>query len=346
MPHLPPLASTIIGSVPFREEGPTLDLIARTCPELPAWPTFVQLNPREDALLLMVDGQPMLDLDLAHRRILVKPEGREEALTDFYQHFLDQDLDYFQVPPEYSGGLSALLRRAREDPGFGPRFLKGQITGPVSFSESVLTPEGKKMLNDPELCDVAVKALGAKAAWTARQIRHTGRTPVIFIDEPGLTGFGSAFSTLSREQVVSMLNETFEAARSDGEVILGLHICGNTDWSVMTDTTVDIINFDAFGYLDNFLLYPKEIRGLLERGGYVAWGIVPTRDFSGRETAAALADQLRRGWENLARASGLDLSVIREQALITPACGMGTMTEENAVRVMDLLAETTALLSA
>lgn len=336
MTRLPPLIATAIGSVPFLDIGRTLDLIARTCPDLPWWPQMVRRRPREDMVLQAVDGLPLLELDEENRRVVVQGSGREEALTEFYEHFLGQDLDYFAVPPAAEAGLSALLERARADSGFGPSFLKAQVVGPVTFGQSVRTPDGMTLLDDAELADTVVKGLGAKAAWLARQIRAAGRTPVIFFDEPGLTGFGSAFSTLDREQVIAMLNEAADIARSEGEALIGVHVCGNTDWGMIAATGLNVINFDAFGFLDHFLLYPEDIRGFLDRGGYIAWGIVPTADFTGRETADELAARLEAGWKNLA-GRGLDPGLIRSRSIISPACGVGTLDEEPAQAILNLL---------
>ena len=43
-------------------------------------------------------------------------------------------------------------------------------------------------------------------------------------------------------------------------------------------TTVDILNLDAYGYIENLALYPAELRAFLDRGGVVCWGIVPNTE--------------------------------------------------------------------
>ena len=339
MPVIKPLSTTGIGSVPFVDVPATMELIARTCPELPFWPQFVKLNNFEDMVIQSVDGMPFLEIVEAERRVEVRPEGREAALTELYEKFLAQDWDSFAIPPGSSAGLVALLEKAKAQPDLGPEFLKVQLTGPITLGQSIKTPDGKNLIDDPELADAMVKGLGAKAAWLARQVRETGRTPIIFLDEPGLTGFGSAFSTLKKEDVILMLNEAAELARSDGEVLIGSHICGNTDWGMMAETTLDMINFDAFEFMDNFVLYPEQLKKFLERGGYVVWGVVPTHNYTGKETVEQMADKLTQGWQALA-GKGLDLDLIKTRAVISPACGTGTLSPENATAVFELLAQT------
>jgi len=340
---LPTLAATGIGTLPFQEAETSLDLVARTCPELPFWPQLVRRHPREDMILQAVDGLPLLETDEADHRVLVRAENREEALTRFYQHFLDSDWDYFALPAAAASAWEPFLERARTDASFGPDFLKAQIVGPVTFGLAVRTSEGRTLLEDPELREVVVKGLGAKAAWLAGRIIETGRTPLIFFDEPALTGFGSAFSTLSRDDVVSWLDEAADIARSVGPVRVGVHICGNTDWGVIASTRLDVINFDAFGYLDHFLLYPAQIARFLDQGGWLAWGIVPTLEFTGQEKTGDLAAKLRSGWKQLA-GRGLDPDLIRTRSLLTPACGVGGLTEENARAVFNLLAQVREIL--
>ncbi|MFH1135529.1 MAG: hypothetical protein V1816_05535 [Pseudomonadota bacterium] len=343
MPVLKPLSTTGIGSVPFLDVRSTMDLVARTCPDLPFWPQFVRLNNLEDMVIQSVDGLTFLEVVAAERRVAVRPENRERNLTLFYEKFLERDWDWFAVPDGSAAGLVALLDRAAADPGFGPKFLKVQITGPITLGQSVKTPDGRNLIDDPELADAMVKGLGAKAAWLAGKIRETGRTPIVFLDEPGLTGFGSAFSTLKREEVILMLNEAAEIARSDGPALIGTHVCGNTDWGLLAETTLDIINFDAYEFLDHFALYPLQVRNFLERGGWVAWGVVPTHRFTGRETPALVAEKLTQGWQVLAQ-RGLDPDLIKARAVLSPACGTGTLAPEQAVAVFELLAQTAEVL--
>ena len=115
------------------------------------------------------------------------------------------------------------------------------------------------------------------ARWQIRLLRAARPHVIIFVDEPYMASFGSAYISLSREQVVSMLDEVFAAIKSEG-AISGVHCCGNTDWSVLMDTQVDILNIDADGFLENLALYPDELKAFLERGGAIAWGIVPNTE--------------------------------------------------------------------
>ncbi|MDR1545127.1 MAG: hypothetical protein LBU12_00090 [Deltaproteobacteria bacterium] len=333
--HLPPLTTFAIGSAPFTDPDEALNLMARSL-DVPTSPQLVRLSPWEDMLLGAVHGLPGLTVDAAARRIVASTEGRELALAEFYERFLAGERDFLALGPESSAGFSAFLRRAAADPSFGPVALKSQVVGPLTFGQAVKDEAGRSLVDDPALLEAVALALGGKAAWEAERLRALGRAPVIFFDEPGLSGFGSAFSTLSRETVVSALGAAVTEARRGGPVLVGCHVCGNTDWGLLTEVGLDVMNFDAYEHLETVCLYPREIKAFLEGGGVLAWGLVPTTSFSDRLDARVLSDLARRGWAALA-AKGLDLELVQARTWLTSACGLGGLSPEQAGGILTVL---------
>jgi len=150
--------------------------------------------------------------------------------------------------------------------------------------------------------------------------------------------FGSAYTPINREDVIERLNEFTEGLRAD-DVLLGVHCCGNTDWSIFTDVkNIDIISFDAFNYQDKFVLYADDIRDFLARGGIICWGIVPTQGFTGEENIEFLIRKLRQGIGNLVN-KGIEEDLLKERLLISPACGLGTFALQKAEKVFKLVSE-------
>ena len=194
------------------------------------------------------------------------------------------------------------------------------------------------------LADALVKNAAVNARWQIKKLKPISPNVIIFVDEPYMASFGSAFISLSREQVVLMLDEVFDAIHSDGG-LAGVHCCANTDWSVLLDTKVDILNLDAYGYLDNLALYPQELRVFLDRGGVIAWGIVPNTEKIEEVTPEGLALQLQGGIDLIcskAAARGVIVSPteFNNRSLITTACGLGSTTPEIADKVIPVLVET------
>jgi hypothetical protein len=296
---------------------------------------MVKLTPWEDMLLSAASGFPAIEVD-AQNNIRVAEKGREEAMADFYEKYYSGDLDFLALDKRSSLGFEEFLSYAENNPLFGGQFLKSQVVGPLTFGQAVKV-EGQNNLSDaPFLLEIASLALGGKAALAAARIRAKGREPIVFFDEPGLTGYGSAFSTLSQETVISSLSAAVEAAKSKGPVLVGCHVCGNTDWGLLTKAGLDIINFDAFEFMETVCLYPRQIGDFVKGGGLLAFGVVPTRDFDQSVSASRLAALVRGGWEKLA-SKGADLDSLRASTLITSACGLGSLSPEKARGILEII---------
>jgi methionine synthase II (cobalamin-independent) len=186
-----------------------------------------------------------------------------------------------------------------------------------------------------------VKGLVMKALWQIKLFSSFGKPVIVFLDEPYLAGFGSAYTALTRESAVKTL-EDFSGALKTPDVLVGAHCCGNTDWSIFTDVkTIDIINFDAFSFMDKFALYGPDVACFLKRGGLLCWGLVPTQDFHSGVTPELLAGKLRSGIDALVR-KGADRALISEQLLLSPSCGLGTLQPGVAEGIFSVLGELSA----
>ncbi len=333
-----PLTVTGIGSVPYGDPQEAVALILENSPEMPFWPQMVRLGFREEMVAQGAGGLPGLKVDLETRQVVVDPEiPRELALAGFYETVWAGDLEPFGLSGDEARGFYALLDRVGAG-GNGPVALKGQVVGPVTFAGMVKDREGKAILFDRELTQAVSLGLARKAAWQAERFRKIGREAVVFFDEPILTGFGSAFFPVSREEVTAILRETIEAVKESGPVAVGVHCCGNTDWALLLETPIDILSFDSYGFFDHLLLYEKALGGFFQRGGWLAWGLVPTGEDLDRETADSLWHRFLSQVERLA-GLGFGAQEVVRRALLTPACGLGYLSPEGATRALALLAE-------
>lgn len=336
MLNLALLAVTGIGSVPFQDPPEAVALILEHLPEMPFWPQLVRRGFREEMVAQGAGGLPGLKVDLEARQVILDPEAsREMSLAQFYETVWSGELDPFALTFEEAQGFHVLLEQITAR-GNGPLALKGQVVGPVTFAGMVKDKEGKAILYDRELTQAISQGLARKAAWQASQFRQAGREAVVFLDEPILTGFGSAFLPISREEVATILTETIEAAKETGPVTVGVHCCGNTDWALLLETPLDILSFDSYGFFDHFLLYEKALIAFFQRGGMVAWGLVPTGEELAKETLDSLWQRFN---SQVGRLAGLGLGVreVLHHSLLTPACGLGYLSPEEATRALQLL---------
>jgi hypothetical protein len=328
--------ATGIGSVPWKDVRGTCLNILTQFPDMPFWPQFVQRSYAEDMIIQFSQGLPSLTILKEKKTLFVDTQDMESELVAFYDHFLSDDTDYFSISDEYAPGLFEMVRLINQQPDrYGP-YVKGQTVGPVTLVAGIKTSNGLSVLQNPDLLDAFTKGIAIKALWQVKELSITSKKPIIFLDEPYLSGFGSAFTPIERTDVIRMIQEVMDYVRERSDACIGIHCCGNTDWSMIIEAGPDIINFDAFSYLDYFMLYPDDITRFIRNGGTIAWGIVPTAEFSGEETKEGLFLRLK---EALARLHewGLDLNTVINHSLLTPACGLGTIDPHSSETILTLL---------
>jgi len=337
--------ATGIGSVPFSDVDDTCHRILGSFPHIPFWPQFVKRNHLEDMSIQASEGLPLLEVNHEKNSLYIRTDADQDSeLISFYEHFMAEDTDYFAVGHEYAAGLYRLLELINKSPqSYGP-FIKGQIIGPITLAGSLKDAAGKSALYNSEIMDTIVKGLAIKALWLVKKMSIGDKTPVIFMDEPYLSGFGSAFTPIQREEVVKFIGEIIDYLRSRSNALIGIHCCGNTDWSMIIETGIDIVSFDSFDYMDYFMLYRKEIVRFLEDCGTVAWGAVPTVSFSGNESVNDLKTRLEKGVNQFCE-WGISKSTVAERSIITPACGLGAVSPDKAERILELLSSLSAIMS-
>jgi len=334
---LPAPLATAIGSLPFDDEVRSVDLMLDSLPQAPCWPQLPKRSWLENMDAQFAEGLPAVREVGEEGRVTVVTEGgeasAEEALERFWTPIIEgREPEWAGISRERAGGLYELLSRFTDGSEERKPVLKGQITGPVTFGTTVKTdPSGRLLLFNDEFFEASRALLKAKAAWQARQLGAHADRALVFVDEPSLVSFGSAFLPVEREQVISWMDEVIAGVHDEG-ALAGSHCCGNTDWSILMETALDVINFDADEYFDNVMLYSRQLAGFLERGGYLAFGIVPTEETVLQTTAldalAKLDDQIKR----LGQEIDWPRSKLLERLIVTPACGYGTRSEEAALR--------------
>ncbi len=327
---------TGIGSVPSLDVRRTCLRILERCPDAPFWPQFVQRTRLENMVIQFSEGFPLIEISEDGKSLVLSSREREPELVAFYDRFMAEDVQSFDISGDYAPGLFELVDMIlRGQGGTGP-YIKGQTVGPVTFLGSIEDHEGKSLLHDADLREALIKGLAIRALWQVRKLCTTGKKPILFLDEPYLSGYGSAFTSLDRQDVVSMIREVMDYLRERADVLLGIHCCGNTDWSMICETGPDIISFDASAHMDYFFLYPEAIGRFMERGGIISWGIIPTGEVSEKDSAETLVLKLLDALRKFEK-WGLSRQEVARRSLLTPSCGMGTMNEERTLETLDLL---------
>ncbi len=330
--------ATGIGSLPITDPDKAAALSLQYLPEAPIWPQLPQRDFREHMDSQYSESLPGIRLDAVKQRFYFDTsKDLTPEFEKFFEQFIEKNYGFFKISEEYAAAFPAFIKVLKQGLPSKMRFVKGHITGPLTAGISFKDETGKDIVHNEMLFDAVVKGLAMKAAWQIQELKQFGKPVIIFIDEPAMESLGSAFSAVSSEVVAEKLNEIIDTIHELGG-LAGIHCCGNADWPMIFNTNVDIVNFDAFGYMEKVMLYPDDIKKFLARGGALAWGVVPTGAFTGNETADLLLAKLDAGMKRL-EAAGIAREVILRQSLITPSCGMGSLTPDKAEAILKLLRE-------
>lgn len=298
---------TSIGSLPHRDADDASSFVLQHSPVLPAAPQL----PHRSALEGMVAQ--------AARGIVGVVVDRDGGL-----HVVPDRLDpEAAVTPMFDGaghgGLLAFLSHAagRTDP------VKVQQTGPITLG-CALANAGV----DPSIAfTIAANAVRAQGKALLELVAH--RLPdapvVAFLDEPGLTN-----APLGHDATVDLLSTGLAAL--EGVAVTGVHCCGPSDLRLVAAAGPDIISMPAEE--ECVAPYAGVLASHLERGGWIAWGAIPTSKPLGTG-AGRLWRKLATLWSDLVVA-GADPGLLRAQALVTPACGLAGHGVSQAARTLKM----------
>jgi methionine synthase II (cobalamin-independent) len=307
--------------------------MARYLRDIPAWPQLPGRSFAENMYAQYSEGFPGAVME--NDRIYVdRSRDNQAALQALYSAYLENRPDDFGIGAEYAAGLRAFLAM----PGLAPKAVKGQLTGPLTWGLTVTDQNRKAILHDEVFGDAVPKLLRLKAGWMENALSEVSRNTIIFLDEPYMSAYGSSTSSgsfSSPEKIIGMLDEVFGGISG----LKGLHCCGNTDWSVLLRTWLDILSFDTYGFAESLTLYVDAVKQFLSRKGSIAWGIVPNvADALEEETVASLRDRLEEAITPFTR-NGLPFRDIIAQSLLTPSCGLATLSEDAAEKALALLSD-------
>jgi methionine synthase II (cobalamin-independent) len=322
---------TGIGSFPFDNVDEAIDLIFSTCGEVPFWPQLPKRSPLENMYTTFLEGVPSVVID-TERNTAYVDTGRTDGIEQFYDNVAGDVIDAFKITDNAAPGFYRFLERLKEIQG-GVRYIKCQLTGPFSMGLGLKDEVGTPVIYNNAFYDIIKKTIHMKAKWMIHTIQsaYPGKDIIIFFDEPYMVSFGSAYVSVSKEDVIATLNEVTEGLKAK----TGIHICGNTDWSVPFSSNIDIVNYDAYTYLDTIFYYPDDLTRFLGRGGQIAPGIVPSVQ---EDLAASTQDLLEKRVEQfLAKIQASTGTPSRDDLLITTSCGVGSLSADEARKAMELL---------
>ncbi|NLL94483.1 MAG: hypothetical protein GX224_01805 [Thermoplasmatales archaeon] len=321
-------STTLIGSLPSRDAVSAVDVVVTAGLDCPAWPQLPKLGYGESMYVQtgskfpgIVVGEDSLTVDLS-----------DYDPTSAYEAIIMEDREHFSLDPKHAAGFAEFM--GRDFPG--ARAVKGQVTGIISEGLVIQDGGGRAAIYDAAYCEIMRKGINLAAKWQADALSSKSDTVIIFFDEPSLSLLGSPFASISTEQAVAWMNETMEGL----DCVKAVHCCGNTDWPMVMSTDIDVLSFDALEYGRSITLFAEDVSDFVDRGGALAWGIVPSTDEAMEGvTVASLCDKLEGLFDAL-ESKGMDREKVARKSMITPQCGLGGMDESSLAGALGLLRDT------
>jgi len=312
--RLPPGVTTGIGSLPHVDPFAAADLVLTALPELPSIPSLPRRSRAEGMLAQVLVG--VRGVSLSEDGKLVVDVDRVDPLVEITT---DLDGDGFT-------GLRTFLEVAsgRQGP------VKWQLTGPITLGLSL----AKRGVPASTAFDVAVRAVRhhLRAVQDAVAAALPACPQVVFLDEPGMTGILRPGFPIASDNAIDLVSGALAAV--EPAAMAGIHHCGDGDWAALLTAGPAVLSVPVQPDLVQVAGY---LGGFLERGGWIAWGAVPTH-----RPVGASAD---RPWKALADLwcqlvqNGCNPSRLRHQAMVTPACGLALHEEAQAARVLGLVGD-------
>ncbi len=319
---------TGIGSLPFKDVDEAIDLIFSTCPEIPFWPQLPKRSKKEGMYVPFMEGVPFF-----------RTSEDGSVYVDEDCAFTSEEFESLmegkgiEIPPDLIPGFYRILERLKEiEPVV--KAIKTQITGPISMGLGIKDRKGIPVIYDDFLFSVVKKAINMKAKWMVQEIRRhfPEKDVIIFFDEPYLVAYGSVYFSLPKEHVVDSIGEVIK----DLDAKKGIHCCGNTDWSVVLKAGVEIVNYDAFNYLESIFLYSDDLVHFFKNNGILSPGLIPSTEDVKKTTNE---DVKRILVEFVRKVHDVKGKLILDEILITHSCGLGSLDVKDAKRAMELLKE-------
>jgi hypothetical protein len=309
--------ATAIGSLPHVDAIAASELVLGALPDLPCAPQLPIRSPLEGMLAAWLRALP---------EVMVSDDGELELCTPP----AESDARFATIDTTFSddahGGLLTFLDVAsqRDD---APRAVKVQVTGPLTLGlalHQLGMPSGRAY----------GRAAQCSAAWARAVVdlvhrRLPNSEVVLFFDEPGLVAWAddAADPALDEEVASDLLSATLATV----DCMVGVHVCGEGALEIALSAGPDIVGVEAKPWVTE---HAVALARLLDRGGFLAWGAVPTDRPIG-EQPTQLWKALVELWCELTR-RGCDPVKLRQQALITPACGLALHGAGQAEHALDL----------
>jgi hypothetical protein len=326
MSALPPAfrprgAGTGTGGMPHTGAAECVEAAVSACPELPFWPTRPLAVPAEGMIPQWALGLPGVG----------EAPGDGTVVAPLAWVGRDRAPGRAALAAEAAGTLEPFLRELASRPA---GWLKLQATGPVALALE-LEADGRRAFAVPPARGPLALGYAARVRSVVTWVREAlpAWKVLLVLDEPSL----ACPAVAERPQVAL---ELWRSLGTTGADVTGLHCCATPPWGLILDLDPQLVSFDAIRDGDAATDDPA-FRRLVESGSAVAWGLVPAGTEDGADPdpgtldPATLADRL---FDLVEWTAGDYLPEVLARSVVTPTCGLASLSEREATRRLALAA--------
>jgi len=334
-PDFMPIA---IGSFPHENADEALEIIFKYFKDIPLWPQLPKVSFKEQMYVQYSKGLPGLVINLINNTYYIQyDDAIYEKIAEFFEKSFEGSPEDYALEEDAAAGFAEFLKQKERIKKLNPKAVKGHITGPLSLALGILDQNKKPVIYHEEYFDAIAQLIIKKSEYQIKKLKELNDNVIYFLDEPYLSSLGSGMLNLDKEKIKENLKNVIAKIKEFG-VKIGIHCCGNTDWSFIMDLGADIISFDAYNYGEDLLQFSQELKVFLEKGGMLAWGIVP----STKEFEAATFDGLIKklyGLFGILAGRGFNIKDVLKKSFVSPSCGMGSLDEPLAESIAKMTIE-------
>jgi len=326
------LQTTAMAVMPHKDVVRALDLALTM--DIPFWPQLPHVSYTEDMYVQAAEHFPGILLDMENRTLRFSMDKFIIEFEETMAHF--DEPEYFDISKEYSVVYHRFLEMDLSD----RPAIRGQLEGPISFGFNILDQDKRPILFEDTVRSFMLEFMSKRINVQLERLKQMNSNAFMFVDEPGLQFLFSALSGFDSTKAKSDMEDFFAMLQRPR----GIHLCGNPDWDFLLGLDLDILSLDVYQNGEIFASYSKSIKRFLDRGGVIAWGIVPTNfEPFEAENINALEARLTEVWNFLAN-KGIDREFLISRSLISPAtCCLvnpdGEKTVEKAFKVVTELSQ-------
>ena len=330
----PDSRATGIGALPHTDPRKACDDVLAAFPTFPYIPTLPNRGLLES--IVFCDSARLPGGEVHDGKLRIDP-GRDTGseMEQIYLDFMEKNTAPYARTPGYASGFAEMAGRDLNS----PLVLKCQVTGPVTFGMQVVDADRRPLYYDDQYADVIAKMIALESRWCEEAMMKISgvKETLVVVNEPYLASLGSSVVPLRQELVTAGWEDI--AGMVEGG--LGIHCCSNTDWSYVISLDPSFISFDAFLCAREFLLYMDELVAFMERGGVIAWGLVPAQV---AEFSQVSQEDLYQKYSDIRKQVTAHCSpdLFFRQSVITPTCGIQSGSPGEAVAIMGAAAALSA----